>query len=99
MKSFKGITLQNIYNNIDLHYYENQGHLKYDYIVAPHADYKQIQLKVEGATLKLQSDGSLMIETPLGKIQEQAPLVYQNGKRLEAHYKVSNNHIGFEVKD
>jgi hypothetical protein len=99
VKSHRGVTLQNIYNNIDLHYYESEGHLKCDYIIAPHTDYKQIQLKVEGAILKLQNDGSLLIETPLGMIQEQAPIVYQNGKRLEAQYKINNNQIGFEIKN
>lgn len=99
VKSYKGITLLNIYNNIDLHYYEKEGHLKYDYIVAPHANYKEIQLKVEGATLILQNDGSLIIETPFGKIQEQAPKVYQNGKQLEARYTITNNTIGFDVEN
>jgi hypothetical protein len=99
VKSYKGITLQNIYKNIDLHYYEKKGQLKYDYIVAPNADYKQIQLKVEGATLKLMKDGSLLIETPLGKIQEQAPLVYQNGKQLKARYIIKNNCISFEIEN
>jgi hypothetical protein len=99
VRSYKGITLQNIYTNINLHYYEKGGQLKYDYIVAPYTDYKQIQLKVEGAILKLQNDGSLIIETPLGKIQEQPPLVYQNGMQLEARYTIKNNTIGFEVKN
>jgi hypothetical protein len=99
VKNYKGITLQNIYNNIDLHYYEKDGQLKYDYIVDANTDYKQIQLKVEGASLKLQEDGSILIETPLGKIQEQAPLVYQNGAQLVAHYTIKNNTIGFEVEN
>jgi len=99
VKSYKGITLKNIYSNIDLHYFENEGHLKYDYIIAPHADYKQIQLQVNGAVLKLQKDGSLMIETSLGKIQEQAPKVYQNGKQLKATYVITDNHICFEVEE
>lgn len=100
VRSYKGITLQNIYNNIDLHYYEKDGQLKYDYVVAPHTDYKQIQLKIQGANLKLQEDGSLLIETPLGKIQEQAPVVYQNGKQLKAYYTITNNNtIGFEIQN
>jgi hypothetical protein len=98
IKSYTGITLEDIYNDIDLHYYEKNGQLKHDYIVAPHADYKQIQLKVEGAKLHLQKDGSLLIETPLGKIQEQAPLVYQNGKQLKARYAIHNNIISFEIE-
>lgn len=99
VKSYKGVTLQNIYNQIDLHYYEKNGQLKCDYIVAPHADYKQIQLKVEGAELQLQKDGSLLIKTPLGKIEEQAPLVYQNGKQLKARYNIKNNIISFEIEN
>jgi len=98
VKSYAGITLENIYNNIDLHYYEKDGHLKHDYLVAPHADYKQIQLQVEGAKLHLLKDGSLVIETPLGKIQEQAPLVYQSGKQLKARYLIHNNIISFEIE-
>jgi hypothetical protein len=97
VKSYAGITLQNVYSGIDLHYYGAGGALKYDYIVAPNADYKQIQLRVEGAALKLQEDGSLLIVTPLGKIQEQAPVVFQNGLQLTARYTITNNTIGFEV--
>lgn len=99
VKSYKGFTLKNIYKNVNLHYYEKEGRLKYDYIVAPYAGYKQIQLKVEGAILKLQKDGSLLIETPLGKIQEHTPIVYQNGKQLNAHYSVQNNTISFEIEN
>jgi hypothetical protein len=97
VKSYKGITFQNIYSNIDLHYYEKKGNLKCDYIVAPHADYKQIQLKVDGAKLTLQKDGGLLMETPIGKIREQAPLVYQEGKQLKARYNITNNIISFEI--
>ena len=82
VKSYKGITLHNLYKGINLHYYEKQGQLKHDYIVAPHANYKQIQLKIEGAQVSINKDGSLLLNTPLGKVQEGAPVVYQNGKQL-----------------
>ncbi len=96
--SYKDITLKNLYNNIDLHYYQKQGSLKYDYIVAPHANYKQIKLEVKGAQISLQRNGSLLLITPFGKVEEKAPLVYQNGRQLKAWYKVTNNIISFEIE-
>jgi hypothetical protein len=98
VKSYKGVTYKNIYNNIDLHYYEKDGNLKYDYIVAPKADYKQIQLEIKGAKkIEVQNDGSIIFNTPLGQIQEEAPIVYQNGKKLKSKWIKKNNVLSFDV--
>ena len=99
VKSYTGVTLHNLYKGIDLHYYEKNGELKHDYIVAPNVDYKQIQLKVEGASVSINKDGSLLLTTPLGKIQEGAPIVYQNGKQLKAEWKLDNNTLSFEIEN
>ncbi|MCU0360679.1 MAG: SBBP repeat-containing protein [Bacteroidia bacterium] len=99
VKSYKGVSLLNIYPGINLHYYEKNGELKHDYIVAPHADYKQIQVKVEGAEIFVKQDGSLFLTTPLGKIQEGAPIVYQNNKKLNAKWRIKNNILGFEIEN
>ncbi|WP_317899997.1 DUF7948 domain-containing protein [Aurantibacillus circumpalustris] len=99
VKSYSDVNLKNIYNNIDLHYYENNGHLKHDFIVAPHADYKQIQLEISGAEIFLQKDGSLLLKTPLGNIEEQAPKVYQNGILLKSKYVINKNCVSFEVEN
>ncbi|MDI1354078.1 MAG: SBBP repeat-containing protein [bacterium] len=101
--SYKGVTLKNLYNGINLHYYEKNGQLKHDYIVAPNTDYKQIQLKVEGAEIISQPDGSLILNTPLGKVQEGAPLVYQNDRLLKAKWVVTKHELdwilSFEVEN
>ena len=97
VKSFNGVTLQNIYNNISLHYYEKDGSLKYDYIIAPYADYKQIQTEIIGAELELNNDGSLIIKTPLGDIVEETPIVYQNGKKLVANWVVKENIASYNI--
>lgn len=98
VKSFTGVTLHNLYKGIDLHYYEINGQLKHDYIVAPNTDYKQIQLQIDGAGVSINRDGSLLLTTPLGKIQEGAPIVYQNGKQLKANWKLESNILSFEVE-
>lgn len=97
VKSYKGITLKNLYEGIDLHYYQKNGELKHDYIVAAYADYKQIQVLVEGAEISLNKDGFLLLTTPLGKVQEGAPIVYQNGRKLKAQWRVTNNVLQFDV--
>jgi hypothetical protein len=97
VKSYKGITVKNIYNNIDIHYYESDGSLKHDYIVAPNSDYKQIQLEVSGAKIELAEDGSVLLKTSLGDVQEGAPVVFQNGKRIAATWVVKGNTLSFNI--
>ncbi|MDP1800393.1 MAG: SBBP repeat-containing protein [Bacteroidota bacterium] len=100
VKSYADITYQNIYNGIDLHYYSKNSELKYDYIIQPNADYKKIQLQIEGAEkIVLQADGSLLFTTPLGNINEEAPIVYQNNKRLTASWIIKNNILSFDVEN
>ena len=99
VKSYAGVTLKNLYKGIDVHYYEKNGDLKHDYIVAPHADYKQIKLKVDGAQVSISKDGSLLLTTLLGQVYEGAPLVFQNGKQLVTRWRLSNNVLGFEIEN
>lgn len=99
VKSYKGVTLLHLYKGINLHYYEKGGELKHDYIVAPHSNYKQIQLQVKGATIEINKNGTLLLNTPLGKVEEGAPLVYQNGKQLKAKWVVKNDILSFEIEN
>lgn len=99
VKSYVGIKYKNIYNGIDLHYYGKDGHLKYDYEVSPGADYKQIQLEINGAQkISVNSKGELIIKTPLGNIVEQAPLVIQSGNVLKSHWELKNTIACFEIE-
>lgn len=89
VKSYEEITYQNIYAGVNLRWYQKNGELKYDYMVAAGANYKQIQLEFKGAdNISLNSKGELVIKTPLGDIIEEAPLVIQNGKILTAHWRI-----------
>jgi hypothetical protein len=97
--SYKDITVNNIYSNINLHYYEKDGHLKYDYLIAPNADYTQIKLEIKGAKISVQKDGGLLLITPLGNVLEHAPIVCQNGKLLKARYLVNNNVVSFIIEN
>ncbi len=98
VKSYAGVTYRNLYDHIDLHFYEKNGALKYDYLVAAGADYRQIQLTVKGAQkISLSSMGELIITTPLGTIKEAAPLVTQDGKVLSSKWVIKNSVLSFEI--
>ena len=99
VKTFTGITLKDLYKGIHLHYYEKNGELKHDYIVSPHADYKKIQLQVEGAIVSIHKDGSLILSTPFGQVQEGTPIVYQAGKSLKAKWLAVDNVLSFEIEN
>jgi hypothetical protein len=98
VKSYYGITYKNIYRNIDLHYYSHNGNLKYDFIVKPNSNFKEIQIQVNGSgNIDIQKDGSVLIETAIGNIIEAAPIVFQNGKILNSKWKLSGNTLSFEI--
>ena len=100
VKSYSDITYKNLYNGINLHYYYSDEQLKYDYIVSPHSDYKKIKLEINGADkIYINEKKELIIETPLGNITEQAPLVFQEKRILDAEWKVSKNIVSFEIQN
>lgn len=98
VRSYQEITLNNIYNKIDLKYYQKDGVLKYDFIVAPKGDYRKIQIEIKGAKITLQKNGSVLFTTPLGTIEEGAPVVFQNNNRLKSFWVINNNILSFEIE-
>ena len=62
------------------------GTLETTFVVRPGADPTAIRLAYRGATaVRLEPDGSLVVDTPLGSITEHAPVAYQEigGRRVE----------------
>jgi hypothetical protein len=99
VKSYRDVTVHQLYPGVDVHWYEKSGELKHDYIIAPFSNYKEIQIKVEGAEVSVHKDGYLVLTTPLGKIIEGAPIVFQNGKQLPSRWKILHNILSFEIED
>ena len=100
-KAYKRITIENVYDRIDLVYYEKEGKMKYDFVVKAGADPNKIKMKYEGASsVFVDKDGSLIITTPMGEIKEEKPYTYlrNTGKKIESNYKVKNNVVKFELE-
>jgi len=100
-KIYGAVLYKNIYPNIDVRYYSNNGQLKYDIIVNPGGDISKIALQFNGADGLSIKNGNLMVKTSVGSVTELAPLAYQldNNVRtsVDAKFQVSGNTVYFKT--
>jgi len=76
--NFAQVKADGVYPGIDLVYYGNQSRLEYDFVVAPHADTRQIQMRFDGVSgLRTDAEGNLVLTTPVGEIRQHKPVIYQ----------------------
>src|SRR5688572_17801240 len=86
---------QQLYPGIDMVFYTDSSHLKYDWIVAPKGKSADIQIRYSGVqSMALMEDGGLHILTSVNEWIEQKPYAYQiiDGQRKEVNCK-------FVIKD
>ncbi len=97
---YKGVSYENIYNNIDLKVYSINGYFKYDFVVAPKAKPAKIQMNYTGLDDLEIRNGNLIATTSVGEFIEQAPYAYQiiNGIEIQVtcHYKLKGKTVSFE---
>ena len=75
---FARLRYENIYPGINLVFYGNQGHLEYDFQVAPGADPGQAELEFHGAKRLELRDGVLVIQSAgSSSVRFNVPRVYQ----------------------
>ncbi len=74
---FARVRYEDIYPGINLVFYGNQGHLEYDFQVAPGSDPAQAELEFNGAKHLELKNGALVIQSEGGSVQLEAPHVYQ----------------------
>jgi len=75
-----------LYDGIDLHTWGRRDSLKYEFHVAPDADYRQISVSYTGIEgLSIDATGALHVQTDLGVLIDDAPYIYQDidGRRIE----------------
>ena len=86
--SYEVAAYEGLYEGIDLHVQGLRSHVKYEFHVAPNADYRQIAICYEGIEgLSIASDGSLVVDLghDWGVMRDDAPYIYQeiNGQKVE----------------
>lgn len=82
---FAQITYQHIYSGVDVRFYGNGGGLEYDFVVAPHADVRQIAWQFSaGSEPRIDPAGALVIKSGAHEFRHPKPVAYQivNGSRV-----------------
>ena len=101
--TYSRVKSQGVYPGVDVVFYGKDRQLEYDFIVAPGANVKSINLAFEGAQrIQIDDSGDLLIETPAGQVRQRKPATYQEsaGVRhdVEAGYIIrGEGEVGFEV--
>jgi hypothetical protein len=110
---FGRVEYQAVYPGVDLVYYGDQGHLEYDFRVAPTANPSLIALSFKGASAHIVSgdsgaSGDLILSTANGDVRFHAPHVYQPAtsqsgnteKTIAGSFRqLADNKIGFTIGD
>ena len=90
--NYRSILYREIYPKVDLLYYGNQGHLEFDFALAPGADPRAIQLDVDGAKVAVTPNGDLALDVKGSEVILRRPAVYQwlggRKRRIDARYAV-----------
>lgn len=101
VKLYGQVHYSNLYPFIDMNVYNSGENLKYDFVVNPGGDPKNIKMKYDGQDKMYIEYGHLYIQTSLGVIMEQKPYVYQeiDGKKIEVscHYVIKDGTISFSL--
>ena len=102
---FQALLYKDIYPNIDVRYYSENGRLKYDLIVRPGGDVSKIALRYKGADKLTIRNNELIVKTSVGEVKELYPYSFQfdnmKGKNeVECKYQlVGDNTVKFSVKE
>jgi hypothetical protein len=101
---FQGVTYRNLYPNVDVRYYTNNGQLKYDIIVHPGGDVSRIRMQYTGANKLSIRKGRLSVGTSVGDVTELEPLSYQYNEAGRADIRCrytlkGGNTVSFDVPE
>lgn len=97
---YEEIQYVNLYEGIDLRFYNKDGGLKYDYVVAPGADLRDIQIRYVGTDGLSIINGDLHVSTSVDEVIERAPVAYQDAQMMdpiECEYVLQGNVVTYNV--
>jgi gliding motility-associated-like protein len=99
VESYSKISYKGLYPYTTLELYEDNNHLKYQYLLNAGGDAGSIRMKYEGADSIYINNGRLFIKTSLNTITEDAPYSYQliNQKKVfvPSEFSLTGNVVSF----
>lgn len=100
--TYSSVTYHNIWDKIDITFYETSEGLKYDIFLNEGANLNDIQIRYNGATHLEIQDNNLIINTLQNKMSEKLPYSYRNGdsqQSVDVHYVINGDIISFRTSD
>jgi len=99
IENYARVRYANVYPGIDVVYYGNQNQLEYDFVLAPGANPDAIRMQFRGSIkVSLTGTGDLTLTSETGEIVQKAPVIYQDGRRIQGRYTMlARNEVGFRL--
>ena len=101
-KLYHGITVKNIYPNIDLRYFSTADKMKYEFIVHPGGNPNAIAMRYDGGVKLSIKNKELIIGTTVATVKELEPYSYQTetaNKNVVTKFVLKDNVVSFDVAD
>jgi hypothetical protein len=102
VKTFSRLTYRNVYPGVDMVFYRHRDKgVKYDFVVHPGGDTGNI--KIRYSETPALENGELVFHTPLGRISETIPLIFQPGSgrsrivKVTGNYRLSRDTVSFDI--
>ncbi len=103
VRSFSQVTIEKLYDGIDMVFYATEDGIKYDMIIAPGADPAVIQMNYEGQNELKIHEGKLVVGTTQGYFFENEPVSYSEtdlGKvSVATEFELQNNQVTFHFPE
>lgn len=98
--TYTKITYLNVYPNIDWVIYKTNSNVKYDFIVHPGGNVNSIKLQTKWVKeLKLNADGSVILQGDEHYIKEDKPVSYQGVEIIDTKFKLNKGVLSFDVSN
>jgi uncharacterized protein (TIGR03437 family) len=96
---YSDVRYSDVYAGIDLVFTNRAGQLEYDWIVSPGADASKIEIAFPSAdSVRLDSNGGLVITTGASQIVQHRPVLYQSTGRVAGGYRLHRgNRVTFDI--
>lgn len=100
IRAFRKVTLNDVYDGIDLVLYSSDKGLKYDFVVNPGAQPDKIRMQYTGLDKLELINEVLFLETSLSELVEEKPLTWQrDGKYVPSQYVLKDNVVAFHFPE
>jgi hypothetical protein len=96
VRGYSEVVYHGVWDGIDLRLHGNGSDIEQEFVVKPGADLSKVRVAYKGIDgLRLAHDGSLVIKTAFGELQESKPRIYQEIARkqeeVEGRFKLSGD--------